>query len=469
MELDNIIVIFYYRILFSAFSAVNNKMSRSLVVEIEKMIYGGRGLGRINGQIIFVPFTAPGDRVRVEVVREKKDYKEAVLAAVERQSPFRVKPFCALFGRCGGCHYQHLSYPLQLQLKEEGLQDSLFCLRGRESLEVLPAIPSPQDRGYRIRAQLKGGRSGSRGILGFYGLKSHSLVEVKECPLLHPLANDILRGLQNWADKEQGIGVRKVDIQVSPVEGKGVIQLQADGHYSPRVAEILGKEIPGVKGVALEGKRKTSWGDLTLLYCWEKISGEKSLPIRADFDSFSQVNPYQNWNLIQRVVEWAALSGRERVLDLFCGSGNLTLPLAQRAGKVWGVDLDSRAIQMAAENARENGLANCTFLAAGAEAGIREISRETESIEVAVLDPPRAGAKEALDVLGLLRPEKILYVSCEPPTLARDLAHLEALGYQVKRVQPLDMFPHTYHIEAIAELSAVSTQQRQKMKNDAVR
>jgi 23S rRNA (uracil1939-C5)-methyltransferase len=433
-------------------------MSTPFIVEIEKMVYGGCGLGRINGEIIFVPFTAPGDRVRVEVVREKKDYKEAVLATVVRESPLRVKPFCGLFARCGGCHYQHLSYPHQLKLKEEELKDSLFRLSRGESLEVLPAIPSPHDRGYRIRAQLKGGLNNGRGVLGFYGLKTHSLVEVKKCPLLHPLANDILMGLQKWVGKKREVSVRNVDIQVSPDEAKGVIQLHAEGRYTPQVAEMLGKEIPGVKGVVLEGKKKISWGELTLLYYWGKISGKESLHIRADYDSFSQVNPYQNWNLMQQVVEWADLSGRERVLDLFCGSGNLTLPLAQRALKVWGVDLDRRAIQKAAENARENGLMNCTFFAASAGAGIRRILKETESIEVAVLDPPRSGAREALDVLGLLGPKKILYVSCEPPTLARDLVRLEALGYQVKRVQPLDMFPHTYHMEVIAELSAISGQ-----------
>jgi 23S rRNA (uracil1939-C5)-methyltransferase len=205
--------------------------------------------------------------------------------------------------------------------------------------------------------------------------------------------------------------------------------------------------------VVVTGKKKISWGELRLLYRCPEILGKRSLQILADYGSFTQVNAHQNWTLVERVVEWANLAGREKVLDLFCGSGNLTLPLAQRAWKVWGVDRDGRAIRQAAENARENGLINCTFIKARTEEGIGRILRETDSIDVAVLDPPRAGAREALDVLTLLGPKKILYVSCEPPTLSRDLACLGALGYPVKRIQPLDMFPQTYHIEAIAELT----------------
>jgi 23S rRNA (uracil1939-C5)-methyltransferase len=340
-----------------------------------------------------------------------------------------------------------------LKLKEEELKNSLFHLRQEENWEMLPAIPSAHERGYRIRAQFKGKWSGGTGVLGFYGPKTHGLVEVEECPLLHPLANEILKGLQNWLGKKRDYFVRNADIQVSPDENKGVVKLHVEGHARPPLAETVGREISGVKGVVVAGKRKISWGEFMLLYRCPEIFGKRSLQILVDYGSFTQVNPYQNWNLIERVVEWADLAGREKVLDLFCGSGNLTLPLAQRAGKAWGIDLDGRAIQKAAENARLNGLVNCTFIQARTEEGIGRILRETDSIDVAVLDPPRAGAREVLDVLTLLGPKRILYVSCEPPTLARDLARLGGLGYLVKRIQPLDMFPQTYHIEAIAELT----------------
>jgi len=174
--------------------------------------------------------------------------------------------------------------------------------------------------------------------------------------------------------------------------------------------------------------------------------------MRARYDSFTQVNPYQNWNLVIVVVEWAKLTGREKVFDLFCGSGNLTLPLAQQAMKVWGVDQDRRAVENAVENARGNKLLNCTFLAARAADGITRVLQEAKSVDLAILDPPRSGAKDVLGALALLQPEKILYISCEPPTLARDLTRLEKLGYYTRQIQPLDMFPQTYHIEVIAEV-----------------
>lgn len=433
-------------------------MKRFFTIEIEKMVYSGQGLGRANGKVIFVPFTAPGDRVEIEVVREKKDYSEGIPKRLEHGSSLRVKPFCPLFGECGGCQYQHLPYPEQLKLKEEAVKDILRRLTRKGDFEVLPVIPSPYDRKYRIRAQLKTGINGGRMVLGFYAWRTHRIVEVQECPLLYPLANQILQGLQGWSGERKKVLVNNADLQVSPHEGQGVVCLQIEGPANPGMGEEICRNIKGVKGVALEGKQKTSWGDLTLEYQWPKIEGMPRLHIRTSGESFSQVNPYQNWNLIQKVIEWSDLRGQERVLDLFCGSGNLTLPLAQRAGKVWGVDQDPQAIDHGAENARANNLSNCTFFAASAEEGIRRVKEAVRSVDVAVLDPPRVGARGILDLLASLRPKKILYVSCEPPTLARDLARLIALGYNIKKVQPLDMFPQTYHIEVIVELSAISAQ-----------
>jgi len=428
-------------------------MKHSFTVDIEKIVYEGRGMGRVDGKVVFVPFTAPGDRVRVEALREKKDYVEAAPRAVEEASPLRVKPFCDLFGKCGGCQYQHIPYMEQLKLKEEALKDFLQRLNPEGGFELLPVVPSAKDRDYRIRVQFKGGWSGGRNILGFYGLKTHRLVEVKECPLLHPLANEILKNLRKWMEEKRKIFVRNLDLQISPDEDVGVMRFKAEGASNLNMAEAVCKEIPKVQGAVVEGTRKTSWGDLTLSYCWPKIIEQESLRIRVGFGSFSQVNPHQNWNLRQQVVEWAELTSREKVIDLYCGSGNLTLPLGQRAMKVWGVDQDRPAVEMARENARENKLDNCAFFAASAEDGVRRVLKESDSVDVAVLDPPRAGAKkEVFNILPLLHASKILYVSCEPPTLMRDLARLQALGYHLKRIQPLDMFPQTYHIEVVAEL-----------------
>jgi 23S rRNA (uracil1939-C5)-methyltransferase len=428
-------------------------MKRIVTVEIEKMVYGGKGMGRADGKVVFVPFTAPGERVEVEVVREKKDYAEASLKKIESLSPRRRNPFCPLYGECGGCQYQHFAYEEQLKLKEEAVREILHRLSRKANFEILPIIPSPTDRGYRIRAQMKAGVTAGKRALGFYAWRTHRVVPVKDCPLLHPLASRILSGLNRYLRERKEIPLEGADIQVSPDEGRGVVSLRVKGPWDKERMEKIGGEVPEIKGIVLEGKEGASWGETGLWYKGSEMGGKRLL-LQADGKSFVQVNPDQNRNLIAKVLEWADLKREDKVVDLFCGSGNLTLPLALKGGKVWGVDQDGGAIGSARENARRNLINNCTFLAGTAEEGIGRIKRETRSVDLVVLDPPRVGAHSALNPLVSLGPRKILYVSCEPPTLARDLAHLVSLGYNVKRIQPLDMFPQTYHIEMVVELMA---------------
>jgi 23S rRNA (uracil1939-C5)-methyltransferase len=436
-------------------------MKQSLVVEIEKMVYGGKGMGRVDGKVVFVPFAAPGERVQAEVVHEKKDYAEAALKKVEMKSPRRVEPFCPLYGDCGGCQYQHFAYEEQLKLKEEAVRETFSRLTRSGSFEFLPIIPSPQDRGYRIRAQFKAGEKGGRRFLGFHAWRTHRVVEVAHCPLLHPLADRILAGLNAYLRKRADVTLKGADLQVSPEEGQGAVVLQTEGSWDPGKVEAMGRGVEGLKAITWGEKKKSVWGDVTLFYDSPEVGGRK-LRLQISGDSFVQVNPGQNENLVRKVVDWAGLTGREKVLDLFCGSGNLTLPLALAAKRIWGIDQDRQAIDSARENARENSLSHCSFSAVPAVDGIGRIRGEADSVDLAVLDPPRVGAHGVLEPLAALRPRKILYVSCEPPTLARDLARLGSLGYNVQRIQPLDMFPQTYHIEVIAELEA-----REKMQGRA--
>jgi 23S rRNA (uracil1939-C5)-methyltransferase len=428
-------------------------MKSIFTIEIEKMVYGGKGMGRVGGKVVFVPFTAPGERVEVEVAREKKDYAEASLKRIERRSPRRRNPFCPLYGECGGCQYQHFAYEEQLKLKEEAVRETLHRLSRKGSFEILPIIPSPTDRGYRIRAQMKAGVKAGKRVLGFYAWRTHQVVAVQDCPLLHPLANRILSGLNRYLQERKDIPLKGVDIQVSPDEAQGVANLRAEGPWGIEGMEEIGGEVPEIKGIVVQGKEGASWGEPHLWYEGPEMGG-KRLRLQAGGKSFIQVNPDQNRNLIGKVVEWADLKKDEKGVDLFCGSGNLTLPLALSLGKVWGVDQDREAIDFARENARRNLINNCTFWAGNAEPGIERIKRDTRSVDLVVLDPPRVGAHSALNPIVSIHPRKILYVSCEPPTLARDLAHLVSLGYNVKRIQPLDMFPQTYHIEMVAELMA---------------
>ncbi|MBI4495505.1 MAG: class I SAM-dependent RNA methyltransferase [Deltaproteobacteria bacterium] len=424
-----------------------------LAIEIEKMVYGGKGLGRIGGKVVFVPFTAPGDRVQVEIRREKKDYAEALLKSVERASPLRTPPFCRFFGDCGGCHLQHIPYGKQLPIKEEILMESLGRLQKDGGFEIRPVLASPVDRAYRIRVQMKVKESNKIKKIGFYSLSSHNLVEVDQCPILHPPAGEILPALAAWLNSTgKGTDFSGVDLAIDPEEKRGVILLRAAGDFRPGMAAELGKGLPKLKGALIKGRHEESWGNPEISLRGPEGAGCGPLLFHLGHDSFFQVNPFQNRELIRLVVGWADLSGKESVLDLFCGAGNFSLPLAQRSARLWGVDFDRRAVQYAIRNARENGLSNCSFLPAGARVGVERLKKEGADLHLAVLDPPRVGAGEVLEALAGLRPKRILYVSCEPPTLVRDLARLRSLGYSLSRVQPLDMFPHTYHMEVVAEL-----------------
>jgi len=432
-------------------------LREKVTVDIEKIVYGGQGLGRAGGKVVFIPFSAPGDRVTSTILREKKNYFEGRIQTIERASSKRIPPFCEFFGRCGGCQLQHLDYADQISVKDEILRDSFRRISPKEPFEILPMIPSPRERAYRLRVQFKAGQSEGKNNLGFLELKSHRIVEIDQCPLLHPLANKILRELDAELGRMPGyLALKEAEIFISPDEDKGGVHLTGEGLKSFEFSEKYFQKSGLIKGIRLKGSRGVSWGDLGLRFRLPGLVPERPIQVRIQTGSFFQVNPWQNENLIRKIGGWASLSGIERVLDLFCGAGNITLPLAQKAGKIWGIDSDEKAIAPAKQNAEENGLKNVIFQTQKAEAGITKVLGESEPIDVAVLDPPRAGAREALMSLAAIGPRKILYVSCEPPTLIRDLVLLGELGYNITRVQPLDMFPQTYHLEVIAELRKAS-------------
>lgn len=432
---------------------------KQVTLNIEKIVYGGWGMGRTEGKITFVPYTIPGEKVIAEIRREKKSYTEAFLREIKEVSPLRQRPFCNFFGQCGGCHFQHLAYQEQLRIKEQILQEFFVPLLPEADLgKINSFIPSPEDRGYRIRAQLKGGEKGGKQVLGFYEMKTHKIVEIEECPLWHPLANSILRNVkewaQKWAQKEVSLVMKNLEVQVSPEEGRGIICMQVVNHSLELSTAHLLAHVPQLKGVRVEGERDFTRGEMLLEYRWPGGLGKETVVVQASYDSFIQVNMGVNNELIKKVLEWADLGGKERVLDLFCGIGNFTLPMGQIAEEVWGVDLNESAILWARRNAAKNGLKNCFFIQGTAEEGLGKLKKKRERIEVIVLDPPRAGVgKKALKLIVELHPRKIIYVSCEPPTLVRDIKILQGWGYEVQKIQALDMFPQTYHFEVIASLS----------------
>lgn len=320
-------------------------------IKIEKLVYGGSGLGFLEKFPIFVPMTAVGDEIECRIVRKMKGYAEADLVHILTPSQNRVTPKCEQFGRCGGCQWQHIDYASQILWKQLILEEQLVRIGKQKSPNVLPAIPSPKVWNYRSRIKLHKGKAG---LAGFYAPGSHELVEVKECLIAGPEA-------------------------------------------------------------------ETSGG------------------------VFTQVNPAQNENLKSLVAGLVKKFGPSKILELYCGNGNLTFPLAKVAGKITAADSDRRAIKEAAAVAESRGLKNIRFENKSAKNAL-------EAADCLVLDPPRSGCKEIIGGVLKLRPSAVIYVSCNPATLARDVCELAKGGYKLASSQPIDMFPQTYHIESVSVL-----------------
>lgn len=419
------------------------------IVEITALAFGGSGVGRIGGKVVFVPFTAPGDRVRVRLAVEKKGFSEGVVSEILDPSPLRVEPPCPVFGICGGCDWQHISYPAQVEWKERIFIETLKRI-GRVAPRVLdPPEASPLPYNYRSRAGFK--IDGPR--WGFFESKSHRVVDIEECPIADPLINTSFSVIKRaLAGKDTGLYA--LDLGTSEKEGAAVasFHVMRDTRFD-WIAALAGAALKGFE-VRLsplkkgKGRRIFAEQDSRLAY---RAAG---VEFTAGVEVFSQVNRPQNRRLVERVVEYAGLSGTETVIDLFSGAGNMTLPLARGAKKAVGVESSAEAVKQARDNASANAVSNAVFVRANAPDWVNGNLKKLEQGGplVVILDPPRSGETTVSGMLGRLRPERIVYVSCSPPTLARDLSLLTGNGYSVFRAGLFDMFPQTYHIESIVGL-----------------
>lgn len=421
-------------------------------VQITGLAHGGAGVGRIDGKVVFVPLTAPGDEVSVEVTADKKSFYEGVLKKVVKPSPSRVEPRCPLFGLCGGCGLQHIDYPVQVEWKKNIFEETLKRIGGVEGVIFDPPAPSPQAFNYRSRARFHV----SGDYWGFFESKSHRVVEMDDCPILDPKVNSAYKGIKD-ALKGKIKHLFAVDIGVGETDGKAVAAFHLTAQESFRWEGLL-KETGLLKGLEVwlypqrndrnRGALKLSLGESDLAY---DIAG---LRLKAGISSFSQVNRLQNRNLVDRAVEYAGLKGAEAVLDLFCGAGNLTFPIAKRAASVTGVESVPGAVSSARKNAIENSIKNADFIESEALTWLKQDIKglEKQRYSVVVLDPPRGGDPGVAGKLARLRPKEIVYVSCSPPTLARDISILASAGYRAVSSGLFDMFPQTFHIESVARL-----------------
>lgn len=416
-------------------------------LEIDALSYGPYGIGRSEGKAVMVPHTVPGDRIEARIVESKDRYALGAMTALLQASAARQIPPCPYVGACGGCSWQHIKYDTQLQAKQRSVADALRRIGKLSDFELRPIIPSPVEYHYRRRIRLQ---LGEQRQLGFFGAHSHQLIAVDRCLIADERVNESLSDLQHWA-RQVTTPLEHIEIVAGDDANELVAVAHAKAGFTSSDVGLCENLVAAEKppdGLILRGKDwRRAWGRSQITV---RLSSALALAVEAD--SFSQVHPDANRRILRELLGAAELAPSDRVLELFCGSGNFTLPMAQHVKQITAVEGDPLAIANARRNAEKYGLANIQWICSSVPRAIAELKRRRARFDAVVLDPPRAGAKEIAGDLAALGAKQILYVSCDPATLARDLAVLAKHGYKLRMVQPVDMFPQTFHVETLAHL-----------------
>lgn len=472
--------------------------NEEVIIDIIGMNHDGEGVGRAEGYTLFVAGTLPGEQARVKVLKTKKQYGYAKLLELLQPSTQRVDAPCPIYHQCGGCQLQHLSYSGQLEWKRQHVVDALERIgkltvvkedgsseeseaftqpadQSKEQTEsapikVLPTLGMSEPWRYRNKAQVPVGVTDGGLVGGFYARGSHRIIDMETCLIQHENNDEVVARVKAIArrlgisayDEEAGQGLlRHVVVKVGFRTGEMMLVLVTNGDKIPRVnewIEAIRNEIPTVVSICQNvNKRRTNviFGNATcVLWGCETIYdyiGSVKFAISAR--SFYQVNPVQTEVLYGKTVEYAGLTGKETVIDAYCGIGTISLFLAQHAAKVYGVEIVPEAIEDARRNAELNGMDNVTFEVGASEDVIPAWKEQGIEADIIVVDPPRKGCDpRLLETILEMKPERVVYVSCNPSTLARDLRVMEDGGYRTVEVQPVDMFPHTVHVECVGLL-----------------
>jgi 23S rRNA (uracil1939-C5)-methyltransferase len=421
---------------------------------IESSSHDGRGVARIDGKATFVHGALPGERVRLRVVRHHRNFDEAEAEAVLEPSADRVEPACPRFGVCGGCSLQHVAPVAQIESKQQALLDALRHIGHLEPERVFAPIVGSSPWGYRRKARLGVKYVGKKGkvLVGFRERSSSFVTDTERCPVLHPRVGEALAALAALIGSLD-IRERVPQVEVAMGDERCILVFRVLAPPSAGDAERL-RSFGAAHGFVvylqeggLDSIRPLDPPGVQLTYALPEFDVE--LEFRPG--DFTQVNFEVNRLMVARAVELLRPQPQERVLDLFCGLGNFTLPLARRAAEVVGVEGEAGLVARARANALRNGIGNARFYTANLYAALDAEPWLRERFEAALLDPPRTGAVEVLPLLPRLGVERLVYVSCYPGTLARDAAELvQRHGYRLVGAGAMDMFPHTAHVESIA-------------------
>ncbi len=408
-------------------------------VEISAMTFGPFGVGRRDGKAVMVAHAVVGDRLEVATVSERRDYSVAKIREIIHPSADRRVAPCPYLPRCGGCDWQHIDYAAQVRFKGEVIARELGHALGSAIDPSELVEPASAEFGYRSRIRLK---VGAHGTLGFHEFGTNAIVEIDSCMVAES-------GIRMPLHLARSLGKRVEEIEVVRDGAREVqvayLKKPASEEDLRRARNVLESD-PEIAGIVMRsGTRRETIGETAIA-----VELEPGLSIEVDADLFSQVNRAQNNRLVASVMEMASIDESAPVLDLYCGAGNFSLPAARRGARVTGVDADADSIAAAVRNAARFKFRDAQFVAMKASATADFLHRARYRPEVVILDPPRTGASDLMEPIIKLRAPRVIYVSCDVTTLARDLAMLAAGGYKLERVRGFDFFPNTHHVEIAA-------------------
>ncbi|MFZ5966449.1 MAG: 23S rRNA (uracil(1939)-C(5))-methyltransferase RlmD [Bacillota bacterium] len=439
-------------------------------VTIEDIGHNGEGIGKIQGFTVFVEGGVPGDLLEIKISIVKKNYAVGVIKRVIQASPDRIEPSCQIADICGGCQIQHIDYQSQLRLKTGRVKANIERIGKLENAVVHDTIGMEIPERYRNKGQFPIGTLDGKAIIGFYKGGTHEIVDMETCLLQHEINDRIVNVVKKYIetfkittyDESTGKGLlRHALTKIGFVTGEIMVVLITNGRELPQsqwLITALKEEIPEI--VSIVQNINTKKGNTILGQECKTIYGkDRIIDYIGDFKfhisplSFFQVNPTQTKVLYEKALEYAELTGEETVFDVYCGIGTISLFLSQKAKKVYGIEIIEAAIEDAKENARINQVENTEFYVGAAEDVVPKLYKKGIKADVVVVDPPRKGCDEkVLETIVNMNPKRVVYVSCNPSTLARDLKYLDERGYKTVEVQPVDMFPHTAHVEVVAQM-----------------
>lgn len=439
--------------------------NKEYIVNITSMGYEGEGVGKLNDFTIFVPGALVKEEVRIKIVKVNKNFAFGKLIEIIKQSKYREVPVCNIYKRCGGCQLQHYSYEAQLEFKRNRVKDCIERIGKLQGITLHKVIGMDNPYRYRNKVQLPVGEKDGEIKIGFYAERSHEIVHMDSCAIQDEAADKAVQLIKKWMEtynikpynEEKHSGVlRHIMIRKAFKTEELMIVLVTRTKELPcknELVDLIVQNIKDIKSIVQNVNEKktnvilgqnslTLWGQDTI----SDYTGRFKFNISPL--SFFQVNPIQTEVLYNKVLEYADLSGNETVFDAYCGTGTISLFLSEKAKKVYGIEIIPQAIENANINAKQNNVKNVEFIVGQSEKVIPELINNGIKAEVVVVDPPRKGCEKVLlESIAKMKPERIVYVSCDPGTLARDLAILNDLGYKTLEVQPVDMFPQTSHVE----------------------